>query len=158
MIPSGLPTDGTWATVIGSSKPNGAAVKTQHIQFTISLLAISLALLSAHWVELWPQLGAHPLWSGSTTYLGIGVGALLAVFSHVMLTKRPRWGILHLAIFASVAIIGITASTYGKIDFVASYAEDRLAGSIWYYGFVVFIAGMPGSFTMIVRLLRGPPA
>ncbi len=104
------------------------------------------------------MLGGHPFWSASATYLGIGIGALLATLSYVMLTKRNRWGKLHLAIFLSIAIFGITASTYGKIDFVASYAEDRLAGRIWYYGFIAFIAGIPGSFAMAVRLLRGPTA
>ena len=130
-------------------------MKTQHTQFAISLFAIGLALLTAHWVSLWPMLGAHQFWSASATYLGTGIGTLIATLSYFILTKRPRWGKLHLGIFVSIAIIGITASTYGKIDFVASYAEDRLAGRIWYYGFIMFIAGIPGSFTMAVRLLRG---
>ena len=130
-------------------------MKTQHSQFVISLFAISLALLVAHWVKVWPMLGGHPYWSASATYLGIGIGAAIAILSHFILSKRPRWGKLHLAILLSIAVIGITASTYGKIDFVASYAEDRLAGRIWYYGFIAFIAGIPGSFTVAVRLLRG---
>jgi len=130
-------------------------MKTQHSEFVISLLAISLALLVAHWVKVWPILGGHPFWSASATYLGVGIGAVLATLSHFILSKRPSWGKLHLAILISIAIIGITASTYGKIDFVASYAEDRLAGRIWYYGFIAFIAGIPGSFTMAVQLLRG---
>ena len=130
-------------------------MKTQHTQFAISLFAIGLALLTAHWVKLWPMLGGHPFWSASATYLGIGTGAAIATISHLILSRYPRWDKLHLGIFVSIAIIGITASTYGKIDFVASYAEDRLAGRIWYYGFIVFIAGIPGSFAMAVRLLRG---
>ena len=133
-------------------------MKTQHIQFAISLFAISLALLTAHWIKIWPMLGAHPFWSQSATYLGIGIGATLAIISYAMLTKRPRWRKLHLAIFVSITAIGITASTYGKIDFVASYADDRLAGRIWYFGFIMFIAGIPGCFTTALRLLRGPAA
>lgn len=129
-------------------------MKTQHTQFAISLFVIGLALLTAHWVKLWPMLGGHPFWSASATYLGIGIGVLIALVSHLILTKHPRWTKLHLGIFVSFAIVGTTASTYGKIDFVASYAEDRLAGHIWYYGFIVFVAGIPGSFTTIVRLLR----
>ena len=130
----------------------------QHTQFAISLFAIALALLTAHWLALWPMLGGHPFWSASATYLGIVIGTLLAVLSHLALAKRPRWGKLHLGVFVCIAVIGITASTYGKIDFVASYADDRLAGRIWYYGFIMFIAGILGSFIMSVRLLRGSTA
>lgn len=101
------------------------------------------------------MLGGHPYWSASATYLGLGIGAAIATLSHMLLTKRPRWDKLHLAVFVGLAIIGITASTCGKIDFVASYAEDHFAGRIWYYGFILFIAGIPGSFTMAARLLRG---
>jgi hypothetical protein len=130
-------------------------MKTQHTQFAISLFAIALALLTAHWVSLWPMLGAHPFWSASATYLGLGLGALIATVSHLILSRHPRWRKLHLGIFVSLTIIGITASTYGKIDFVASFADDRFAGRVWYYGFIFFIAGIPGSFTTAVRLLRG---
>ena len=130
-------------------------MKSQHTQFAISLLAIGFALLAAHWLKVWPMLGGHPFWSASATYLGIAIGTAVALLSHLMLSRHPRWTKLHLGIFVSIAIIGITASTYGKIDFVASYAEDRLAGRIWYYGFIVFIAGIPGSFSTGVRLLRG---
>jgi len=128
-------------------------VKSQHIQFAISLLAIGFALLAAHWVKLWPMLGGHPFWSASATYLGIGSGAAVALLSHLILTKHPRWTKLHLGIFASIAIIGITASTYGKIDFVASYAEDHLAGRIWYYGFIVFIAALFSSAAIGVQVV-----
>ena len=127
---------------------------SQHAQFAISLFAIGFVLLVAHWLKVWPMLGGHPFWSASATYLGIGIGALIVTLSHFIVSKRPRWGKLHLAIFISTAIVGITASTYGKIDFVASYAENHLAGRIWYYGFIAFIAGIPGSFTTAVRLLR----
>lgn len=129
-------------------------MKTQHTQFAISLLAIGLALLTAHWVELWPMLGGHPFWSASATYLGIGIGVMLAFLAHLILSRHPRWSKLLLGVFFSIAVIGITASTYGKIDFIASYAEDRLAGRIWYYGFIMFIAGIPGSFVMAMRLVR----
>jgi len=156
MIPSGLPTHRACATVIRNPKTEGAAVKTQHTQFAISLLAIGLVLLAAHWFKVWPMLGGHPFWSASVTYLGIGIGAVVAIFAHLILTKHPRWTKLLLGGFVSIAIIGITASTYGKIDFVASYGEDRLAGRIWYYGFIVFIAGIPGSITTTIRLVRGP--
>jgi len=130
-------------------------VKSQHTQFAISLTAISFALLAAHWLKVWPMLGGHPFWSASATYLGLGIGAVVALFSHLVLTKHPRWTKLLLGVFVALTITGITASTYGKIDFVASYAEDRLAGRIWYYGFIAFIAGIPGSFVMAIRLLRG---
>ena len=129
-------------------------MKSPHTQFAISLFAIGFALLAAHWVKLWPMLGAHPFWSASATYLGIGIGAFVTLLAHLILIRHPRWTKLLLGIFLSLAIIGITASTYGKIDFVASYAEDRLAGRIWYYGFIAFIASIPGSFVTAVRLLR----
>lgn len=129
-------------------------MRSQHTQFAISLLAIGFALLAAHWLKLWPMLGAHPYWSASATYLGIGIGAAIALLLHLVLTRHPRWTKLLLGVFIALTIIGITASTYGKIDFVASYAEDRLAGRIWYYGFIAFIAGIPGSFVTAIRLLR----
>ena len=133
-------------------------MKTQHIQFVLSLFAIDIALLTAHWVDLWPMLGGHPVWSSSATYLGIGIGSLMATLSHSMLVKHPRHRKQHLWIFVSVAFIAVTASIYGKIDFVASYGDDQLAGRVWYYGFIMFIAGMPGGFATAVKLLRGSTA
>ena len=127
---------------------------SQHAQFAISLFAISLALLVAHWLKVWPMLGGHPFWSASATYLGIGIGAVIATLSHLVLTKHSRWTKLLPGIFIALTILAITASTYGKIEFVASYADNHLAGRVWYYGFIAFIAGIPGSFTTAVRLLR----
>jgi multisubunit Na+/H+ antiporter MnhE subunit len=99
------------------------------------------------------MLGGHPFWSASATYLGIGIGAVIALLGHLILLRHPRWSKLLLGLFVSIAVIGITAPTYGKIDFVASYAEDRHAGLIWYYGFIAFIAAQLPSATIGVQMV-----
>jgi hypothetical protein len=41
-------------------------------------------------------------------------------------------------IFVSLMLVTYGVSRYGKADFVASYAEDRFAGRLWYFGFIGF--------------------
>ena len=80
--------------------------------------------------------GAHPAWSGRVVFIGIPLGLLLAW------TAR-RTGIGRLArlvgyLVMTVFFFGLAA--FGKARFVASFAEDELAGTLWYFGWIATAA------------------
>ena len=99
----------------------------------MKLLSIPIAavcvLALAH-LGLTNTLGAHHFWSAKVAWIGAPIGMVIAL----VLTRLPaRLGIL--LSLAGVIISGATAH-YGKLQFVASYAEDRLAGQLWYFGWI----------------------
>lgn len=97
------------------------------------------------------MLGGHPYWSRSATYIGAAIGVVL--FLGVWLaTEKLRWSGKYLAIAIIAAlVVAFIVSTLGKREFVGSYAENRLAGRIWYYGFIAFIAALLTSAAIAVQ-------
>ncbi|MEO1639786.1 MAG: hypothetical protein AAFU41_11130 [Pseudomonadota bacterium] len=75
--------------------------------------------------------GAHPGWAGHLFLSGTFLGSLLA-FLVVHLQFVPR------TIGLSLLVIGayLTAD-YGRMLFTAPFAEDRIAGQMWFYGWHV---------------------
>lgn len=116
----------------------------------------TLLMLAAHWFGLWPKLGGHPYWSASATYLGLALGGILTLVSAYALGRFPRQLRYHIGLFVLLAVAGIVVSTLGKADFVASYAEDRAAGKLWYFGFIAFIGGGFSTIVSAVSFIRRP--
>jgi len=95
---------------------------------------LALGLLVAFWlaavVGLPERLGAHPWWAMRTGIVGSLIGAAMVV-GLVFARLKGAW--LHwLAGFSLVA--AIAAAVFGKRAFVASMAEDALAGRFWFFG------------------------
>ena len=100
-------------------------------QFTPIALPILGALL-AYALGLTLALGAHPWWADKIILLGLGLGLLLSVLLwSLRLSKAVRLVIL------TVLSLGAYATAYtGKSRFAASYAEDAVAGQMWYFGWI----------------------
>lgn len=92
---------------------------------------VAAVLVAAALAGLSEALGAHPWWARQTGIVGGLGGAVL------WLVGLRRAGISPLAQLtaATLALLTSAAAVYfGKQAFVASYAENALAGRFWYFG------------------------
>lgn len=96
------------------------------------LAAIALPILLAQ-SGLFVQLGAHPQWGVQVALIGAPIGAVLAMLPW----PNGRRMLAGLAVLA----ISVAAATYGKTQFAASFAEDVLAGRLWYLGWIGIAMG-----------------
>ncbi len=91
-----------------------------------------IGALLVYTTGLTQALGAHPWWADKVIWFGLGLGLLLSVI---------LWG---LRASRTIRMIGLTVLTIaafatayvGKSRFAASYAEDALAGQMWYFGWI----------------------
>jgi len=119
----------------------------------ISTATALAGIFVANFAGVWPMLGGHPYWPQSATYIGAGIGVM--VFAALLFaTSRLGWQVKYIAVtMLAVLVIAFVVSTLGKREFVGSYAESRLAGRIWYYGFIAFIAALFTSAAMGVQVV-----
>lgn len=91
-------------------------------------------------------LGAHPFWSVRIGYIGIGVGLVLSLAAQGLgAGARGRAGM-----FAILLVAAAATAIYGKAGFAASFAEDRFAGTLWYYGWIGICTAL---FALIAALI-----
>ncbi|WP_424975262.1 hypothetical protein [Dinoroseobacter sp. S124A] len=112
--------------------------------------ALAVALLAlANQIGLPRTLGAHPFWATQVLWIGAPLGLVLALLA--TLRARPGIGAL-----AGLALSGAAfwAATQGRIAFAASYAEDALAGQMWYFGWIALTAGAALTLATLPALLR----
>ena len=96
-----------------------------------AVLAALLVLAFAHLGgTIW--LGAHPFWSVQVAYIGIGAGLVVSIAAHFLGVAKAH----QIVLFGIGLIIAVAVAKYGKNGFAASYAEDRFAGKLWYYGWI----------------------
>lgn len=93
------------------------------------ILAAITVLALAH-LGLPKTLGAHPFWATKIAWVGVPIGLIAALALH-RLDKAKR-----IALFALLLVATAAAAHFGKMQFAASYAEDRLAGQFWYFGWI----------------------
>ncbi len=119
------------------------------------LPALIAALLMASLIALdvARPLGAHPWWSQKTLLIGTPIGLILATLAGLRLRPVP----LTVSLAITTALAFATAK-YGQTQFAASYAEDALAGKLWYFGWiatgVTLAATLTAAFTALARTLR----
>ena len=105
--------------------------------------ALALAVLAG----LPETLGAHPFWARQTGLVGVAGG--VAIYAIARITGlSPRRLILVGAVALAVSWL---SAYFGKSIFVASYAENALAGRAWYIGWFV----VAGSATLLASALAG---
>ncbi|MCR8723812.1 hypothetical protein [Frigidibacter sp. ROC022] len=101
------------------------------------------------WLGGTAALGAHPWWAVKVGWLGAMIGAALAL---ALLALQLRPGLL--AGLGLVALAGAGAVTFiGKTRFAASYAEDALAGQMWFFGWIAVMAGAVVALAGVAALL-----
>ena len=81
-------------------------------------------------------LGAHPFWAVQIVWIGVGLGMVLFGLSRF-------WRVRQLVkLGVAVICLGLSwgVTSVGKTRFAASYAEDFVAGRMWYLGWIAFAA------------------
>lgn len=95
----------------------------------IVLTAIVMSGLIA--LDIARPLGAHPWWSQKTLMIGAPMGVIAgALLGYLIGPARA----LFLAL--GLLVLAFATAKYGQTQFAASYAEDALAGKLWYFGWI----------------------
>ena len=95
------------------------------------IFAALVVILAAN-SGLTESLGAHPFWAISVAWIGVPIGLVLALAAK---TLQVAW-LIRVLIFLICVSAAYTLAAVGKERFAASYAEDRFAGQIWYFGWI----------------------
>ncbi len=91
-------------------------------------LGLCLGVLAL--IGLPETFGAHPFWARQAGILGT-LGGLICY----ALLRFAGIGPVFLALAATAVLTASgLAAHFGKAAFAASYAEDQLAGRLWYFG------------------------
>lgn len=80
--------------------------------------------------------GAHPFWSVTVAWIGTPLGLIAAL---ALKAAGLRW-LARVAIFSVLLALAYAVASVGKANFVASYAEDGLAGTMWHAGWIATTA------------------
>ncbi|MBL4812329.1 MAG: hypothetical protein JKX69_08245 [Rhodobacteraceae bacterium] len=104
-------------------------------------VAVGLTLGAAH-LGLWLRLGAHPFWAIKVGYMGL---ILCAVLFGICLW-RPKYALI---VSLAVVVLAFGAAYFGKMSFVASYAENALAGRLWFYGWIGVAGAVPACLALV---------
>lgn len=100
------------------------------------LALAGLAVLALGQTGLFANLGAHPFWSNVTAP---GLGILFGAVVYLVGLWRIRVGL----IAGGVLLLGAALSArLGKQVFVASYAENALAGEFWFFGWIAICGAL----------------
>jgi len=119
------------------------------------LPALITALLMAALIALdvARPLGAHPWWSQKTLLIGTPIGLIFATVASLKLRPIPLT-----ITFALTTALAIATAKYGQSQFAASYAEDQLAGKLWYFGWIAtgatLAATLSAAFSALAKTLR----
>jgi hypothetical protein len=100
----------------------------------LALTAAALGL--AYLTDLPRDFGAHPWWSQKVVLMGGGVALLLTA----LFTFWNKATLLRTVLFGALAVVAYLVADYGKTQFAASYAEDAVAGQMWYFGWLTLSA------------------
>ena len=108
------------------------------------LLAAALVLGAAHLgISQW--LAAHPWWAVKIAWIGTPTGLILAGLTIWLIGARS----IAAAGFIVLTLAAYWATSAGKADFVASFAEDARAGQVWYFGWIATAAFLTTALTIL---------
>ncbi|MDF1717616.1 MAG: hypothetical protein P1U75_13225 [Antarcticimicrobium sp.] len=113
-----------------------------------ALIPAALLMALAAQTGLTESLGAHPWWAAQVILLGAPAGLLLAALAALSgLAAGPR-----IILFALIAAAAFAAATWGKAEFAASYAENVMAGRLWFLGWIGTAAGAAALLAALTSL------
>ncbi len=111
----------------------------------LALASAFVAVGMLAWAGIPEWLGAHPYWAVRIGWTGGAVGVVLVavmIAFRVTATTRIGIGLAGLGLAFAVARIGAAR-------FAASYAEDALAGRMWFFGWITVAAAL----TLVLQAL-----
>ncbi|WP_130403112.1 hypothetical protein [Thalassococcus sp. S3] len=120
------------------------------MRYALPIALVMLVFGLAHAFGLTGLLGAHPFWAGQVLWVGAPLGVVLAF----ALWITPLSALVRTISLGVLTLCAMALAHLGKTRFVASYAEDVLAGQIWYLGWIatcVFAAACVASSTLKTR-------
>ncbi len=110
------------------------------------IAALVMAALIA--LDIARPLGAHPWWSQKTLLIGAPFGLILATLAGLKLRPIPLT-----VTFAIATALAFATAKYGQTQFAVSYAEDQLAGKLWYFGWIATGATAAATLTAMLTAL-----
>lgn len=102
------------------------------MRYVAAVIAPALAAALAYALNLPQSLGAHPWWSQNVILIGLPIGLVIAWG----LALTPLSRIAAVSLTGGAAVVTAVAAVTAKARFAASYAEDVLAGQMWYFGWI----------------------
>lgn len=117
----------------------------------VAIAVVGIAAALAHLFGLTKLLGAHPFWHLQVLWGGAGIGLILGLLTLQLQNKVRLLG------FVALAIGAFIAATLGKQSFAASFAENALAGKIWYFGWFATAAGTSALLFSCATLKKSLP-
>lgn len=97
----------------------------------VAVIAAALVVAAAA-LGLTKALGAHPFWSLRIALIGAPLGLALWAAARALRWPTGR----QIIVIAALLSVTVAAAILGKRLFAASFAEDRLAGLFWYFGWI----------------------
>ena len=108
----------------------------------ISLVFATCTLFLLEHFDFWTGFLSHPFWSQKANWMGIGIGAGSGLVLHAMAGNQKRCLLYAMLCFAVSGLGLFIFTSMSKEAFAASYAENRLAGQLWFYGFIAYIGAL----------------
>lgn len=118
---------------------------------SMTVLAVAIMLTMAAFAGVPETLGAHPWWGREAVVIGTFLGAVLFVAlrkTHLTAARLLGIGLLLVAMSAA-------AAHFGKQFFVNSFADNALAGRLWYIGWHALPASLLITSGAASRFTRG---
>ena len=112
------------------------------VRIIFPYLIAAVFVITAAYYGVSKSLGAHPFWSMKIAWIGTPIGLLLA-----LLVRNRAWFKRSIT-FAILLLASGAAAHFGRLRFAASFAEDRLAGQFWFYGWIavaIFLSALIAS-------------
>lgn len=106
----------------------------------VGIFFATSVLFLLNFLNYWTGYLTHPFWSTKVNSMGMGIGLGLSVLLFFVCGGKKRSLLVSLTIALVLVIVAYFLTLHFKEVFAASYAEDRTAGQIWYFGFMSFIA------------------
>lgn len=122
--------------------------------FGVATVSIGVILVLA-WSGVTSYFGAHPVaWPFQVAIIGAPLGAIIAVVAGFVLPSKS----VRVILFFALLLFAWGLAHDGKLDFVASNAEDRLAGKFWYYGWIATCAMATSVLATVASRQRSVPS
>jgi len=110
-----------------------------------AIIAAAILIGLAHF-GVAKSLGAHPIWAVKIGYIGVGLGVVVYSMFWVW---QGGW-VAKLLTFAVLLAVASGVTYFGKMRFVASIAEDAMAGRLWYFGWIAVVGF---AFALLMHVL-----
>jgi hypothetical protein len=138
------------SSIIAQSPPNKGP---SPMKFLPPFLLTAIAIVAAYFIDLPTDFGAHPWWGQKAILIGAPIGLALTALA-IWLMGSGRSTFVFIVFFA----VSFGIAYYGKTAFAASFAEDQLAGKLWYFGWIAtcsFAVSFLFSLLSVLLVRRG---